>query len=82
MYKKGKDMKTTSTPAQRHVMIWAFFGLITTILVLIWLFNGHLANAQSDDTRQPDIAKAQIGTGFTYQGELILSGPPAEPASS
>lgn len=70
-------MKTTNTPAQRHVMIWAFFGLITTLLVLVWLFNGHLANAQSDDTRQPAIAEAQTGTGFTYQGQLNDGDAPA-----
>ncbi len=74
-------MKTTNTPAQRHVMIWAFFGLVTTLLVLVWLFNGHLANAQSDDTRQPAITEAQTGPGFTYKGQLTLSGPPAEPAN-
>ena len=64
-------MKLPNIHSQRKVMILAF-GLILTIFSLSWLIGGGRTNAQSDDIRQPTIAQAATGTGFTYQGKLNL----------
>ena len=66
----------TSNFFSHKVMILAL-SIALTIFTISWLFNGHLANAQSDDTRQPVIAEAQTGTGFTYQGQFNDGGAPA-----
>lgn len=70
-------MKISNILSQRKFMILAL-GLILTIFSLVWLFGGSRINAQSDDARQPTIAQAATGTGFTYQGQINQSSIPAD----